>query len=259
MERVVARLFNLVFPDDCRVCGNSLTSLSRVPVCAPCLGSVQPLTFEHACSRCGAPFLSAEALSGGLCRLCRTGAITFQHCYSYGPYDGVLSRLIHLLKYEGVTPLTERLGGLMARALPRTESFDAIVPMPLHPWRRFRRGFNQAELLAREVGRRTGLPVVAVLQRRKATVAQAGLTNAQRRANVRGAFRVRTAEKIEGRHLVLVDDVLTTGATAAAASAALLRAGARRVSVLTVARADRRAPVWLVPSGSKKSSAAGVS
>jgi ComF family protein len=259
MQRAVARLFHLIFPDDCRVCGAALQSLSRVPVCQPCLDSVEPLAAEYACGQCGAPFLSAASLVGGVCRLCRTGAVTFQSAYSYGTYDGTLCRLIHLFKYERVTPLAGRLGGFLARAVPRNQIFDVIVPMPLHPWRRFRRGFNQAELLSAELSRRTGLPMVSMLRRRRPTVPQAGLTNAQRRANVRGAFQVRDTRRTGGRHCLLVDDVLTTGATAAAAAAALLGAGARRVSVLTVARADRRAPVWSVPGSSKKSMAAGVS
>jgi ComF family protein len=126
------------------------------------------------------------------------------------------------------------------RALPRDTSFDAVVPMPMHWRRRWERGFNQADLLASEVARRLALPVARALARRKATAPQAGMSRLQRRRNVAGAFHVRRAGEISGRRLLLVDDVLTTGATAAAASAELKRAGARSVTVLTVTRADRR-------------------
>jgi ComF family protein len=160
--------------------------------------------------------------------------------YSYGEYEGNLRKLIHVFKYGGVTPLAPELGRLLNGALPREEQFDVIVPMPLHWRKRLQRGFNQSELLANFLSKRTGIPVLGALKRRKRTDPQAGLTRAQRRTNVAGAFEVRGRDKVEGRHVLLIDDVLTTGATASACSAVLKRAGARRVTVLTLARADRR-------------------
>jgi ComF family protein len=135
----------------------------------------------------------------------------------------------------------------MGRALPRDAAYDVIVPMPLHWRRRWQRGFNQSELLARVLGKRTGLPVANAVIRRKATAAQAGMTSAERRTNVAGAFQVRKRRFVEGRHVLLIDDVLTTGATAGACAAALKRAGARRVTVLTLARADRRRELSRTP------------
>ena len=182
----------------------------------------------------------------GRCRLCRAGITEFERAWAWGEYDGALRALIHLLKYDRVSPLAEPLGALMALGLPRGSSGEAavpdvIVPMPLHWRRRLERGFNQAELLARVVGKRTGIPVEAgAAERRKATPPQAGLTNAQRRLNVSGAFEVKEKDLIRGHRVLLVDDVLTTGATASACSAALRRAGATSVSVLTLARVDRR-------------------
>jgi ComF family protein len=129
---------------------------------------------------------------------------------------------------------------MMGSALPRDERFDAIVPMPLHWLRRWRRGFNQAELLSRALSRQTGLPVRCLVRRKRFTAAQAGLTNAGRRANVTGAFRVPRPESVKGLRLLLIDDVFTTGATAGACARALKRAGASRVAVLALARADRR-------------------
>jgi ComF family protein len=105
---------------------------------------------------------------------------------------------------------------LLALALPREESFDAIVPMPLHWRKRWQRGFNQAGLLAHEVSRRTHTPVRNVLRRVRFTGTQAGLTNAKRRANVSGAFRPKRATMLRGQRVLLVDDVMTTGSTAAA-------------------------------------------
>jgi ComF family protein len=138
-----------------------------------------------------------------------------------------------------VSALARPLSRLLLAAVARTTRFDAIVPMPLHWLRRWHRGFNQAELLARGLARPLGIPVVPALVRARATAPQAGLTRAQRRANVSGSFRVRRHAAVAGAHVLLVDDVMTTGATLSAAASALKRAGARRITAITIARADR--------------------
>jgi ComF family protein len=210
-------------------------------VCEECLATPEPFVAEYFCVECQTPFLNASPLDeDGRCSLCRLGLSGFDAAFSYGEYDGVLRKLIHLFKYGRVYPLAPRLGALLSRALPRTATFDVIVPMPLHWRRRWQRGFNQSELLAKVLSRRTGLPVVRAVSRRKSTPPQAGLTSAERRVNVSGAFKVGKKEQVQGRHVLLIDDVLTTGATAGACSAALKRAGAARVTVLTLARVDRR-------------------
>jgi ComF family protein len=129
----------------------------------------------------------------------------------------------------------------LARALPRDEHFDCIVPVPLYWRRRLQRGFNQAELLAGGLSRSTGIPVVRALRRAQATPTQAGLSNSARRRNVSGAFRSRS---VAGQRILLIDDVMTTGSTATACALALKRAGAKRVALLTVARVDRRMEGW---------------
>jgi ComF family protein len=155
-----------------------------------------------------------------------------------------------------VRPLAGPLGELIASAIPRDQQFDLIVPVPLHWRRRWERGFNQSELLAKAVARRYAVPVGRPLRRRRATAAQAGLTHAQRRSNVSGVFLAPRPEKVAGRRILLIDDVMTTGATGAACAAALKRAGARYVALLTLARVDRRS--WVEPLDSKPL-AAGVS
>jgi len=276
-EKVYCGLFNLLFPDDCRVCGEPLQEVSRIPVCGRCLKEPAPLEAEHYCIACRTPFLNRFPLDEtGRCALCRLGLSGFDAVYSYGSYEGSLRKLIHLFKYGRVTPLVRPLGQFLSMALPRELSFDAVVPMPLHWWRRWRRGFNQADLLAREIARRWNLPVRATVKRVRATAPQAGLTHAKRRSNVSGAFSVargfsftlalaRTTEPgaadrtgflhrlvgragpvraskkpLLGMRVLLVDDVLTTGASAAACARALKRAGAIHVTVLALARADRR-------------------
>jgi ComF family protein len=145
-----------------------------------------------------------------------------------------------LFKYSGMRPLAGKLSGLLERALPIDDRYDFIVPVPLHWRRRWRRGFNQAELLARGIAKHRGIPLVSALRRGKATVDQAALTSAGRRRNVVGAFQPRKGIEIQGKRILLIDDVFTTGATASACALALKRAGAASVSLLTLARADRR-------------------
>jgi ComF family protein len=244
-----SRLLALLYPADCALCGAALSEFSRVPLCHGCLEPVEPFLPDYCCARCRTPFVNAHPLDEhGLCALCRLDLIEYEWSWSYGLHEGRLRELIHLYKYDGMRPLGRVLGGWMARAYPRQERFDALVPMPLHWWKYLRRGFNQSELLAREIGRRVGVPVWSLARRRKATAAQAGLTRAQRRANVRAAFTVPHPERVRGRSLLLIDDVQTTGATVNACARALKRAGAERVSVLTLARAGAQHDVRLIGS-----------
>ena len=148
--------------------------------------------------------------------------------------------LIHLFKYSGMRPLAPRLSGLLDRALPIDSRHDLIVPVPLHWRRRWRRGFNQAELLARGIAKHRQIPLLNALRRSKATADQAALTSAGRRRNVVGAFEPRRGIDIQGKRILLIDDVFTTGATASACARTLKRAGAASVTLLTLARADRR-------------------
>lgn len=234
-------VFPLVFPDECRVCGEALRGVSRVPVCTRCLHDPQPLMAEYFCVSCRTPFLNHFPLDeSGRCPLCRLGLTGFDAVYSYGSYEGSLRKLIHLFKYDKIYSLAQPLAGFLARVLPREEHFDIIVPMPLHWRRRWERGFNQSELLAREIAKKWNAPLKHAVRRVKSTAPQAGLTNAKRRANVGGAFAVKRNMRLDGARVLLVDDVLTTGATAAACARVLKRAGAAQVALLALARTDRR-------------------
>ena len=168
---------------------------------------------------------------------------------SWAAYQGAARELVHLLKFQGIRPVA-KFFALALSELPLPD-VDAIVPMPLGPGRLRQRGFNQALDIARHLGQARALPViVAGLRRRRETHAQTGLTQEQRVANVRGAFIASPAHDIRRRRLLLLDDVLTTGATARSAAQALVRAGAGEVHVVTVARADligRTAPRGAAP------------
>jgi ComF family protein len=219
-----------------------LREISRIPVCRACLKAPEPFSADYFCISCRTPFQNGFPLdSEGRCALCRSGLRAFDAAYCFGAYDGVLRDLIHLFKYAKIPTLAAPLGSFLVSALPRDERFDAIVPAPLHWWREWRRGFNQSALLARELSRRSGVPLVAALRRVKPTSVQAGLSHSARRRNVAGAFRAgRTAHVLRGKSALLIDDVMTTGSTAAACALELKRAGAERVALLAVARVDRR-------------------
>ena len=210
-------------------------------MCRACLSKPAPLISEHFCRNCRTPFLNAFPLDeNGLCGLCRHGLNAYDFVYSYGAYENELRALIQLFKYGRVETLGRPLGKLLASALPRDHQFDVIVPMPLHWMRRWTRGFNQAEVLALVISRRTGIRTRRLVRRERNTAAQASLTDAQRRDNVVSAFRARPSRWLTDARVLLVDDVLTTGATAGACAAALKKAGARSVTILTLARTDRR-------------------
>jgi ComF family protein len=172
--------------------------------------------------------------------MCRMGGRGFDAAYSFGEYTGALRRLIHLLKYRRVQSLRHPFGVWLCQALPLDEKVDLVVPVPLHWTREFTRGFNQAEVLAREITRRRGLPCEKALRRVRSTGSQARMSRSERRRNVATAFTVRRPAVIAGKTVLLIDDVHTTGATLGACAVALKRAGAKRVVALTLARVDRR-------------------
>lgn len=207
-------------------------------MCPECLESLERLHGRR-CGRCAQSYGSPQALDEqGVCGVCRREPPAYDRLAAFGPYEGALRRAIQLLKYDGIQPLGAALGERAASAADFVERIDAVVPAPLHPSRRRPRGFNQAELIARAAAARLGLPVETKwLERTKATPPQAGLSRSERRANLRGAFRVRRPEALVGKRVLLVDDVATTGATFEACAKALKRAGARYVAALAVARA----------------------
>jgi ComF family protein len=180
---------------------------------------------------------------GPLCGACRRRPPGFDYARAAARYDGVVREALHAFKFRGRWALAAPLGDLLVEAvagrLPEGVP-DLLLPVPLHPRRERERGFNQASLLARRVGRSLGCPVrEAVLTRVVVTRFQTELDAAARRANVRNAFEVRRPDVVAGRHVVLVDDVLTTGATLSECAGRLRAAGASRVGALTVARVTR--------------------
>ena len=247
-QTVVSGLSAVLFPSDCRLCNTPLISVSRLPVCSDCLNSLAPVHAPQ-CVLCGERLAPAQLLIGDAqCQACRDYPPEFERAVSYGEYNGGLRGLIHLLKYDGILPAARPLGRLLAFAieelrLRRDDSIPnllpVLVPVPLHGSKRRERRFNQADLIARAAQK--CLPAsfdleCGVLVRQRETRSQVGLDREARIKNMRGAFRVVTAERIQGRTLIVVDDVMTTGTTVSECARVLKDAGADRVFAATVAR-----------------------
>jgi ComF family protein len=198
------------------------------------------------CSVCGEKLFGHyfEGEAGPLCGLCRRAAPRFRRAVAYGAYEGELRDLVHLLKYDGIRPAARVLGLYLNQALVQRAlaAPSLVIPVPLAAGKQRARGFNQAEEIARAFIRErseSGILLDTIsLVRTRDTVSQTGLTREQRKANLRGAFAVR-GDRLQGRAVLLVDDVMTTGATAGECARVLLRAGAKEVYVATVARATR--------------------
>jgi len=264
-ERVAASVFFTFFPADCRVCGTPLIEVSRIPVCKNCVREPRPLKGVF-CAVCGeaCDFPSGLDPARVRCRLCQKLHPPFDRTVTYGSYDGVLRDLIHLLKFDQVRPLAPVLGRMLADAIAALEpSLPAgrisVIPVPLYPKKKAQRGFNQAEVIARAALKHLARPerfefVERGLVRTRDTGSQIGLSRRQRRVNLRGAFAVGDPTPIDGtpildRHILLVDDVYTTGATASECARVLLRAGAKRVWVATVARTLKVSDVPAIGEG----------
>jgi len=210
---------------------------------------MRPIT-GGVCATCGERLFSSYAVAGAAgepqCGLCRRVEPVFARAAAYGSYESGLRELIHLLKYSGVRPAANVLGRMLAEAIATlapefpVESV-AVVPVPLHRTKLRQRGFNQAELIAHAAMKVSPMRdrvrlCAGVLERKRETASQIGLTTHQRRENLRGAFGVAQPELVKGREVLVVDDVYTTGSTVSECARVLRRAGATKVWVATVAR-----------------------
>ena len=239
------RLLDVVLPPVCMACRTPVAEPHGL--CAACWAGLRPIERPY-CERLGIPFgydlgegaLSAEAIAF---------PPVFDRARAAVLYEGAARDLVQGFKYHDRTELARLIGRMTAGAgRDLMGDADVVVPLPLHPRRLWTRKFNQAAMIAREVGRIAGVPVeLQALARIRATRPQVGLGERERAENVRGAFRVAAGRRaaIEGRLVVLVDDVLTSGATASAATRALKRAGAARVDVLTFARVAPGGPITI--------------
>jgi ComF family protein len=237
-------IVSVFFPAGCRICDRLLIRASRVPICEACLDSFRRIVGRQ-CQFCGQPWLGAGDSESAelICRACQLRTYAFARARSFGMYDGALVRAILMLKFEQMQPLGEWFAAKLAE-LVRMEATafgaDVVVPVPLHRDREKERGYNQAALISKPLARSLGLPHQAVLLvRTRPRPDKQVLSLEERWASVRGAFATRPGSQVDKLRVLLVDDVLTTGATLDACARALLDSGAKSVIGLTVARAAR--------------------
>ena len=243
-----------LLPASCTLCGSPLPQLSYVPICAACWTGF-PLQTGPACARCGdtldVPISVSNPANASLCRTCRLAPPPFERAVSFGLYQDRMRAAIHALKYDRLHPAARGLGRMLAQAIAQladeAPAEMLVVPVPLHRSKHEERGFNQARSLAEYALKslRKSHPhwrltmASSTLMRLRSTESQAGLSPHARRLNVRGAFTVSDPAAVDLKHILLIDDIFTTGATARAAAQVLLRAGAASVWVATLARARR--------------------
>ncbi|MEW6586791.1 MAG: ComF family protein [Nitrospirota bacterium] len=229
---LILRLFNLFFPAHCPVCGKDPDVLNLSPFCSACWSLIAPYT-GPSCRVCALPLVSEH---GRVCGACLKEPPPFSRTLSFGLYDGVLADAINRLKFFGHRRLSGPLGELLINLdVPQT---DGVVPIPLHKKSLRKRGFNQSLLIARVIARDMKAPVLMdTLFKIKETAPQVGLSAQERSKNLRNAFAVKG--DVKDKRLLLVDDVMTTGATVRECSKQLINAGAKDVVVLTLARAGK--------------------
>lgn len=236
-RNTVRQIVDFALPPRCPGCGLIVEDAHRF-----CLDCWQVLTFlgDPCCARCGLPF-EYDAGADAECGACMAHPPEFDRLRAAVAYGEIARKVALKLKYSGRPAVAETLAHFMQRQLDDAEN-AVLVPVPLHRWRIWKRGYNQSALIASALSRRSGIPAERDLVRRvKATPPLKGLGRAERALAVRGAFNVPETAKprLKGRTVILVDDVYTSGATANACAKALKRAGAARVNILCWARVVR--------------------
>lgn len=231
------RLLHALLPAPCLGCAAPLpVAGTSLGLCLPCRSRLRPLP-AGSCAACGHPLPAAGLPAGWCCRACREEPPAFDRLLALWSYEEPLSAVIRAFKFRRLDYLGRHLGEALAeRFAGELAEIDLVVPVPLHWRRRLHRGYNQAERIASALATRLGLPLASVLRRARATAPQSQLGRAARVANLRRAFRVPRPARVDGLHLLLVDDVATTGATLEAAAAILKKSGAAAVTALTAGR-----------------------
>ncbi len=236
---ILHAVVQLLWPETCACCGTN-ASLSG-GLCDGCQRSMASLAALEYCPRCASTLGPGLAAGADGCWACPRPALRFARAVRVGPYTGPLRAGIHALKYRRQGASGGRLGRLLGEAVTARcagERIDAVVAVPMHWLRRLARGRDHAAELSRAVAGRLGLPVVQGLVRVRNTPPQVHLAASRRAENVREAFAVPHPGEVASASVLLVDDVMTTGATANEATRTLLAAGAERVLLAVLARAE---------------------
>ena len=227
------RFLNLLFPSTCPVCGNDSDSHRHNPVCAACWKGIERYS-GPACLLCGLPLVSEYAT---YCESCLKSPPSFSKIIYYGIYDGALRKAVHLLKFKGIKRLARPIAELLSE-LPIPDA-DGVVPVPLHSKKLREREFNQTALISRHLSRQSGIPLLLdILKKDKATLPQTDVTGKERLKNVKNTFTA--GKSVTGLRLILVDDVITTGATVYECAKVLKKAGAESITVVALARSTAK-------------------
>lgn len=238
---ISGRALDMLLPPRCPLCRSRI--IEHGHLCAGCWTELD-LVADPKCERCGLPF--AHASDGLQCGACLAHPPAFDGAVAPALYKDKGRDLVLALKYGRLFAAAPAMARLMAPVVrAKVDGPAVLVPVPLHRWRLLGRRFNQSQLLAQALVRQTGIPLLATgLERIKSTPTQGGLNRSGRFRNVHAAFSVKNnkIKEVEGKTIVLVDDVLTTGATAGACAEALKKAGARRVVVAAFARVGEPIP-----------------
>ena len=233
-------LLDVILPPLCHICHSFIPDAGRLHICPTCLNSL-PLVSSPLCPICGIPFIGV----GGdhRCGACTLQPPHFDAARAHFLYEGSIRELIHTFKYNRNSHLRYPLALLALEGIsrfPADYDLNLIVPVPLHRSRLRQRSFNQAVLLGRILSRDLALPMMPdALTRTRATEPQIELSAAERRVNVKGAFSVRGAERVAGKRILLLDDVMTTGSTMDECAKELKKAGASAVIAVSIARTAR--------------------
>ncbi len=233
LRELALSLADFIYPPHCLICG-ALVNQGNTSVCEKCWGELEPIEGPH-CRRCGNPL---GIMSHG-CFNCSERDQLYLRARVLFPFSSRVQEIIHLFKYRGKRNIGRRLGIMLSKLLlsePWISDIDIICSIPLHPSREKDRGYNQSTILSESISSEAAIPLgIGFLSRVRNTDSQTGLSFAERVDNVFGVFRVKDQCEVKGKDVLLVDDVLTTGATVNSCSNALLNSGANSVSVAVVA------------------------
>lgn len=243
IEYIKEGLLNFVFPLDCKICEKPIRESKGYSICEDCFKTIELIERPY-CVKCGKPLIPTDFFKQNreiLCLDCKRKKYSFEFSRSTGVYDKVLKKCIHLFKYYGERKLAKPLGKLMVDSLVKNNEFkkkiDLIIPVPLHRNDLKKRGFNQSVLLGKVTGDYFSIPVREnVLVKKRSTPFQVNLSKKERKINILGAFSVEKPEEIKGKNILILDDVFTTGATVEECTKELMKARAKNIFVLTLAR-----------------------
>ncbi|MDH3253673.1 MAG: ComF family protein [Acidobacteriota bacterium] len=233
----LGKLLELLFPSHCVACHRMATGSRReVGLCVSCRGRIRPVP-RAACTQCAMPLHAAHLPRDGVCLRCLNTPAPFDRLIAMWSYEPPVDSVLKALKFSARLDLARPLAEKLASRLGEDAVCgDVVAPVPLHWRRRLARGYDQADELGRIVASRLGVRFARLLRRHRPTKAQSSLPKTRRTANLRSAFRLRKGVALRNQRVVLIDDIVTSGATISAAARCLDRAGARSVIAAVIAR-----------------------